>query len=353
VTEKLVRFVHMVVTRSTPEAFSRQFLSASVVVRSLIMTICLAAFAEYPKAIVCIADKGISYPDQTQWDSDGTKMTFINYKGTVVLFSGGEEATSRVLSRLVIRGEEIGDDLEKTRTICEQVYAAARDELIEAKILAPNLLSRSEYLSALKMPALNDHIYSIAKRIDEFEMDCAFLVCGFDQNNSPFILDLEPPGTATSFFTTGFHAIGSGWDKAISRLLFSEHKRTHPVHRAVYDLFDAKAGAEMSAFVGYEWDCKVLYAGRCIFNFTEEPKKLFERVWAKYNRSPFDRREKDDLLPPPHDWKQALEDISKDMATVAGSAPKDKNKAWPRARSFNASLKDTKASDPPMSEPKP
>ena len=305
------------------------------------MTVCLAAFAADHKAIVCIADKGISYGDHIQWDSDGTKITTLNSKGTTILFSGGEEATARVLSRLVVRGEEIGDDVEATRTVCEQEYEAARDELIEAKFLRPNLLDRKEYLSAIKAESLNEHIHAIATRVDKFEMDCAFLVCGFDGKNQPFILDLEPPGICTNFFSTGFQAIGSGWDKAIARLLFSEHKRIDPVHRAVYDLFDAKANAELAAGVGYEWDVKVLYRGRLIFDFTDEPKKLFERVWSKYNRSPFDKREKDDLPSPPHDWRKALEEISKDMESVALAASKDKVKGWPKARLFKSALKKT------------
>jgi hypothetical protein len=33
------------------------------------MTVCLAAFAQNHQAIVCIADKGLSYGDHIQWDS--------------------------------------------------------------------------------------------------------------------------------------------------------------------------------------------------------------------------------------------------------------------------------------------
>jgi 20S proteasome alpha/beta subunit len=306
------------------------------------MTVCLAAFADYPKAIVCIADKGISYGDHIQWDSDGTKIATISSKGTTIMFSGGEEATARVLSRLVAREEEIGDDVGVTIKICEEEYSGATQELIEAKFLRPNLLSRPEYLSAVTSTSLNDHILSIAKEVKEFTLDCSFLLCGFDAKNQPFVLDLEPPGIVTNLFSTGFHAIGSGWDKAVARLLFSEHKRTNPIHRAVYDLFDAKANAEMSAGVGYEWDVKVLHAGRIIFDFTDGPKKLIEKVWAKYNRSPFDKRGKDDLGAPPRDWKQVFQDISNDIAAVAATAPQDTTKGWPKARSFKSSLANEK-----------
>jgi len=303
------------------------------------MTVCLAAFAEDHKAIVCIADKGISYGDYIQWDSDNTKITLINNKGTTVLFAGGEEATARVLSALVARGDELGDDREKTRKICEQEYLAAMNELIEAKFLRPALLDRKEYLAAIGQTALNDHIYSIAKKIGQFEMDCAFLVCGFDSRNSAFLYDLQPPGIATNYFTTGFQAIGTGWEKAISRLLFAEHQRTHPIHRVLYDVFDAKANAEMASGVGYEWDAKILVKGRCIFEMTDEPKKLIEKVWAKFNRSPFDKRRKDDLSPPPRDWNEALEELTKSTMQIASKPPSDKTKGWPKARNFKSAMK--------------
>jgi hypothetical protein len=303
------------------------------------MTVCLAAFAQDHKAIVCIADKGISYGEHIQWDSDNTKIALINDKGTTVLFAGGEEATARILSALVARGDELGDDREKTRKICEQEYLIAMNELIEATFLRPALLDRNEYLAALKQTSLNEHIYSIAKKIEKFEMDCAFLICGFDSRNSAYLYDLQPPGIATNFFTTGFQAIGSGWEKAVSRLLFAEHKRTHPIHRVLYDVFDAKANAEMASGVGYEWDATILVKGRCTFQLTEEPKKLIERVWAKFNRSPFDKRKKEDYPPPPTDWKEAFEELTKDTMEIAASRPTDRKKAWPLARHYHSLLR--------------
>ncbi|SRR6266581_6091585 len=304
------------------------------------MTVCLAAFAQNHQAIVCIADKGLSYGDHIQWDSDSTKIAHLNDKGTTVLFAGGEIATSRVLSALVARGDELGDDKRETRKICELEFSLAMNELIEAQYLRPALLDRAEYLAALKQPALNGHIHSIAQKIEKFEMDCSFLICGYDANNSAYLFELDAPGIATDFFTTGFQAIGSGWDKAISRLLFAEHKRTHQIHRVLYDVFDAKANAEMASGVGYEWDAKILVKGRCIFELTEEPKKLVEKVWAKFNRSPFEKRTKEDLPSPPANWKKAFEELSISTIAIASKPPTDKKEAWPKARHFHAVLKD-------------
>ncbi len=33
---------------------------------------------------------------------------------------------------------------------------------------------------------------------------------------------------------------------------------------------------------------------------------MVESVWSKFNRSPFEKRKKDDLNPPPRDWPETL-----------------------------------------------
>ena len=78
---------------------------------------------------------------------------------------------------------------------------------------------------------------------------------------------------------TGFHAIGSGWDKAVSRMLFNEHKREYEVARVLYDAFDAKASAEMAAGVGFAWDAVIIMGGPVGFcDVSKNIKELIERV---------------------------------------------------------------------------
>ena len=67
----------------------------------------------------------------------------------------------------------------------------------------------------------------------------------------------------------------------------------------------------MSAGVGFEWDARVVL-GRPIgfIEISKEIKDLIERVWTKFNRSPFDTyNKKEDKPPPPKDWQVKLEEL--------------------------------------------
>lgn len=274
------------------------------------MTVCVAALAAESRVIVCVSDKALSYGDAIQWDSDGGKMISLNPSGTGILFAGTELGTSRILAAILAREADIGENLATTKKILEDEYKQTLDELIESLYLTPRLITRTQYLAAISSPQINPYIKSVADEIDQFNTDCELLVCGKDENNQAYIFDIDHPGVAIDMTKTGFHAIGSGAEKAISRLLFSEHKRSHTVQRVLYDLFDAKAFAEMQAGVGYEWDAQVVSSiSQGSLQLSDNIKKLVERAWAHYNRSPFDAYNKDeDLEPPPEDWKQQLEE---------------------------------------------
>ncbi len=183
------------------------------------MTVCVAALAVKNMAIVCVADKALSYGDHIQWDSDSTKIIKLNPSGISVMFSGTEESTSKILAGFIAQADEISTKrIPEIITLCEAQYTQSVQEMVTAKFLTPRLLSGAEYLSAISGGEINDYIRSIAKEIDGFEMDSDFLLCGFDSDRKPFILYLTNPGIVTDMTNTGFHAIGSGWDKAVSGL---------------------------------------------------------------------------------------------------------------------------------------
>lgn len=274
------------------------------------MTVCIAALAADFGAVVRVSDKALSYGDYIQWDSDSSKIIKINPSGTLMLFSGGEESSSKVLGKFIGRGKELW---RKERNgiirVCEDVYSAAVNDLVEAKFLRPRFLDRKQYLKAITATSINDMMRSLADEIKAFDMACDLLVCGFDNFDEPFIFDLKHPGIVMDMTITGHQAIGSGWDKAVSRLLFSEHKRIHSIGRTLYDLFDAKANAEMAVGVGYEWDAVVILRNG-YHDVTEEIKNLIEQAWAKFNRSPFESYDRNKHMElPPKDWKEKLDSL--------------------------------------------
>jgi hypothetical protein len=276
------------------------------------MTVCVAALAVDGRTIICVADKAISYGEQIQWDSDSTKILKINPSGALAMFAGSELPCQKVLANILSAADQMeGKTKQEIISFCEKQYKDAVDELIVGLFLSPRLLTKSDYVAAITGTEINHMVRSLADEIRDYEVDCALLICGFDANSNPFILSVGSPGIVTDMTHTGFHAIGSGWEKAVSRLLFSEHKRDHSLERVLYDAFDAKANAEMESHVGYEWDAVVSFDGRLSnCEISKEIKDLIERIWVQFNRSPFDKyNPKEDVEPPPLNWKKRLEKL--------------------------------------------
>lgn len=279
------------------------------------MTICVGALAARGKSIVCVADKAVSYGDYIQWDADSTKIIELS-KNALACIAGNGGHIDRVIKRIG-QPDWLGKDLTQTMKHCEEAYQQARQELVEIEYLKPTFLDRDQYVAAVTSIDLNPQIQELARQIGLFRMDCSILFCGFDSADRPYLFHLDEPGKAEDMSWNGFHAIGSGWDKAIGRMLFSEWKREHPIERVIYDTFDAKAAAEMAVGVGYEWDSMILMPGKSV----EVPKKtkdLLERIWSAANRSPFHEWEKDDLDPPPRNWKKQLRNFISSILPDSG-----------------------------------
>jgi len=269
------------------------------------MTICNAALADNSQAIVCIADKGISYGENIQWDSDSSKIIRLGLRNIVVMIAGMDSHITRFLSPILAIEDQLGKDATETIRLCEAEYKKAYDELIEINFLKPKLVTKEEYLEGITGDKVNVFFRSLLNEIDAFQVNCALLLCGFDDKRKPFLISLTKPGIATDYAINGFHAIGTGCEKAISKILYSGFKRSNSVERIFYDCFDAKAFAEMDPTIGYDWDAKIVTADK-IWEVPSPTCKLVEQVWTKYNRSPFEKREPDDMKNPPRDWREQL-----------------------------------------------
>lgn len=290
------------------------------------MTICAAALAAKSKAIVCVADKAITYGDVVMWESDVTKIVQLAHPGCVAMMSGEEEGTSRVLSALAAV-DSLGSTVADIKKKCEEIYVECVNELIEQKFLKPRLVSRATYETATSKEQVNTVIQAISNEVNLFDIGCDFILCGFDSRKSPFILDLTAPdGTVTDMTSTGFSAIGSGFAYTQSRLLFLSHKRDDDLDKALYDVFDAKASAEMSPTVGTNWDCFVVYLnGKGEPQIEVVPEKintLIEQVWFdKAALSPYEKREEGHPDEPPKKWKSTLKKYATNLLSLEPSTP--------------------------------
>jgi hypothetical protein len=282
------------------------------------VTICAAVLAANSKAIVCIADKALTFdsgqeggpPLQSiQWDSDSTKIVPLNQKGILCMFAGGEDGVSRVLSKLLAR-DTLGATVEEIKKTVEDDFKESIEEIVQIRILNPNLLTKGQYILAMSGQSVNPFIRSLAERVDNFDLNCEMLICGFAASGEPFILYAVSKGLVDDMARTGFQAIGSGWPYVHARLLWSRHERAHSVGRVLFDIFNAKASAEMDPHVGFDWDAHVIILhkdGPSHVTISKKWKKMVEAGWRLYDRSPFEKRNpREDLPDPKPTWKQQL-----------------------------------------------
>jgi len=269
------------------------------------VTICVAALASNGRIIVCIADKALSFGDQIQWDADSSKITTLDNNKSQILMAGSESPINRVLRKLDPLTEEWSGDRNILMSLLEHKYKEAFAEEQEIDLLHPQMMNRAEYLAIIASGEVNRHVEQLADRIQNYKFDCALIICGFDRLATPYIILLEPPGKATDCTATGFAAIGTGAEKSISSLLFGDYARSHGVAHALYECMDAKLRSEIAPGVGYEWEMRLVTSRKAV-PLVADAKPLLEKVWSKHNRSPFEKREKDDLPNPPKDWKDRL-----------------------------------------------
>ncbi len=275
------------------------------------MTICIGVLAADAKAIVCIADRYISYGIEILGETDSVKIVPIGENGTHVLISGNDDATSRILAKLSLR-DDLGLKREQTKVSCENAYRESEEEVLEMRFLHP-FLSRKEYKEALSKERVNQVVRSIAEEIrkdretqSQPTFGCNVLLCGFDDKKQPYLIKLGGHGICTDATLTGFCAIGSGSGYALQRLLSMEWKRKYPIDRALFEMFDAKVQAENDINVGYDWDAVILTADKPVL-VSEEIKTMIDRAWIKLNRSPYESFNPDEHVPlPPDDWMTKL-----------------------------------------------
>lgn len=276
------------------------------------MTVCIGVLAAESKAVVCVADRYITYNEEIVGDTDSSKILPVGENGTHAMISGADRSIGRVLSKLVLR-DDLGRNREATQKYCEEAYREAEREILELRYLGP-FISSEEYRQALLRKRVNSVVRSISKKIDKDRdencndptFSCSLVLCGFDEQKKPYLLSLESPGVCTDMTLNGFCSIGSGSGYALQRLLSTEWERKFPIDRALYEVFDAKIQAENDPGVGYDSDVIVLTAERAV-SMPEDTKTMLDRAWIKQNRSPYVTFNPDEHVPlPPNDWMAKL-----------------------------------------------
>jgi hypothetical protein len=279
------------------------------------MTICISALADDGKAIVCVADKMLSFGDlsqgQLQLDSNVTKMIPINSGRSLVLCAGTLAICREVISEIGNKSATWKAVKQAMRDV-EAVYKEAFDRNQRIEILQQRGLTKANYQSLLASAGNNSSFLDIYDKMSEYALDCDLTICGFDDRKKPFIICAVSPGIVRDQTLDGCHAIGIASKEARARLLWSGFDRKHSVGRVLFDSFDAKATVEKYPSIGFEWDTQVMFPDSRMVVPKKTKKFLIEAAWETHNRSPFEKWDPDEHLPEPEvGWQERILNLSR------------------------------------------
>ena len=155
------------------------------------MTICIAALAD--GAIVCIADKMLSFGDHSEWDSDVTKIHRV--AGTHVLFAGGLSESQSVIEAFHVATGNTKYYYTGLAQVLESAYKKTYSQAQDTNILHKAGISREKYEDAISSPnVVSQPIFYVFNEMREFTFECDIMMCGFDAAPAAYIVSISPPG---------------------------------------------------------------------------------------------------------------------------------------------------------------
>jgi hypothetical protein len=290
------------------------------------MTVCIAAIAAKSKAIVCIADRALTFAGamaSTQTDSGVTKIIDIPGTNWCAMFSGEDFLFPERVLDLVAKETTRPRGSQLSRADMESAVKKAFYEQWQAEvedcILKPKLLDRTSFTAEKKDARLLDTAYlnALAGEMAEHRNNCSMIFCGFDSSGPHIFSASTPAGQIAPCDWQGFQVIGAGEETARNHLIWSEFDKEDSLESVLYDVFNAKVATEVIQGIGYAWNWKIIVAGRKPKPLPKRIDKLVDRVWETLNRSPYARKlSKKEKAP--GSWKSTVSAFADDLL----SAPK-------------------------------
>ena len=134
---------------------------------------------------------------------------------------------------------------------------------------------------------LGDKTYeTLLGRISSVKVGCDFLVCGFDQLDTPHIFSVSSPSEDNPSFVThyddpGFAAIGSGGYIADSILYGTGQSFVQGLQDTIYNVCAAKFASESASDVGETTFLKILHPEDKYKNFDITLAGELKKIWEK------------------------------------------------------------------------
>ena len=131
------------------------------------------------------------------------------------------------------------------------VYQKERRSTAESSILSIYNLTADSFLQEGLRLFGDTGFADLRYRLEAIDLECEFLVAGFDESDNACCFVVEHPGIARRYTTVGYWAIGSGSQSALSSLSFHRYSWwTSGFPLCIYHVCEAKFMAETALGVG-------------------------------------------------------------------------------------------------------
>ena len=236
------------------------------------------------------------------------------YNGWIALYAGSPTFAGMVVShgggRLEAVEKEDGKPVLEpfaVMGIIHDAYLNIWDLKAEDEVLRPRFLNLELYRKGISDDAMREATDE-ELAVFEHEDTAELLLCGFDSVGQAAIVRVD---LRTQERESGFGAVGSGADIARSRLIWQKTQPSDELARVLYEVYEAKAHAEMNAFVGPSVDAFVMYGNgeRNLRMISEDTKTALNAVFRYNDQTPFLIARRDGELErpaPSQDWEGVL-----------------------------------------------
>jgi hypothetical protein len=298
--------------------------------KPIAMTVCIAAIAAKSKAIVCIADRALTFAGATasaQSDSGVTKIVDIPNTRWCAMFSGDDltfpERVLGLTESALSTEKRNHADRAKMESAVKSAFETQWSNEIEDQILKPKLLTKASFTvpRATRDARLLDTTYlnALSEQIASHAHNCSMIFAGFDDAGPHIFMASTPACQIVPCDWQGFQTIGAGEESARNQLIWSEYEKEDELGSVLYDVFNAKVSTEILQGISYAWDWRIIVAGQKPRPLPQRIDRLIDRAWMTLNRSPYSiklpKKERS-----PRNWHKRMDKFASEL--LSGSSPK-------------------------------
>jgi hypothetical protein len=168
------------------------------------------------------------------------------------MFAGGDITQCvPVIERATVALKGKPGDFAGVRRAFKTAYQEQLKELIEDCYLSPFGMTLSEFKANGRNHLSPKEFLTLNSRIKEANLECEFLVFGFDEHKRPHLFTVENPGWVSVYDKPGFWAIGSGAPSALAMLSYmGQAPEASTFEQTIYNVLAAKYISESADGVG-------------------------------------------------------------------------------------------------------